>query len=315
MSLRTGVEMISLSMIFNKMTGFYGFLAILTGLQLNPTQLSMYLYSVLALVIMAFLMPHIRKQTPLQCLALAWFYLIDTFINCAYTLAFAMSWFLMVSATQGNTSGSVVAPGSSTINDTAGFTSPEYPDVTSVEVIATPAAGLTAGQDAVAIGVGTTTAVIASEDPSLAHGLQLAESVPSIIIIVLVTLIRVYFVFIMISYARQVIRNHMISASSARTHLHMDGISDQVSVAPFAPNSPQGQGWRGRLGRAMISVGRNYWIGTPGDEDWAKTVQKRFRTPQTSTPDEPRGTFERERRARSGTGPSVPPLDLSKLTS
>jgi inositol phosphorylceramide synthase regulatory subunit len=53
MSLRTGVEMISLSVIFNKVIGFYGLLAILTGLKLNPMQLSMYIYSVTALTLIA----------------------------------------------------------------------------------------------------------------------------------------------------------------------------------------------------------------------------------------------------------------------
>merc|ERR1711964_939933 len=45
MSLRTGVEMVSLSVIFNKLTGFFGLLAILTGVSLSPLQLSMYIYS------------------------------------------------------------------------------------------------------------------------------------------------------------------------------------------------------------------------------------------------------------------------------
>merc|ERR1711964_855579 len=65
MSLRTGVEMVSLSVIFNKLTGFFGLLAILTGVSLSPLHLSMYilLNSVGALALISFLMPHIRKQS------------------------------------------------------------------------------------------------------------------------------------------------------------------------------------------------------------------------------------------------------------
>jgi hypothetical protein len=302
MSLRTGVELISLSVIFNKMTGFYGFLAILTGLQLNPTQFSMYLYSVLALVIMAFLMPHIRKQSPFQCLALAWFYLFDTVINCAFTITFAMTWFLNVSATQDDQPGSVNAPGSGIINDTAGFMNPGNADITNIEVTATPAAGLAAGVAAVA----------ASEDPTVAHGLQLAESAPSIFIIVFFTLIRVYFIFVMMSFARQVIRSHMISSSSPQNHLHLDGVSDEEAMTPFAPDLLQGQGLKGKFGRAMLFVGKDYWVGKPSDEDWVRNVQKRFKTPKIASPTKPRGTLEREKRARSGTGPPQPPLDLLK---
>ena len=76
MSLQTGASLITLSLLLNKVSGLYGLLAILTGFHLSPFQLSMYIYSLLALALAAFLAPHIRKQTPLQSLALAWFYVV-----------------------------------------------------------------------------------------------------------------------------------------------------------------------------------------------------------------------------------------------
>ena len=97
MSLRTGVELISLTVLINKLSGVYGLLAVLTGLHLSPLQFSMYIYSCFALLLTAFLAPHIRKQSPFQCLAFAWFYIIDTILNTAYTLAFSFTWFLLVS--------------------------------------------------------------------------------------------------------------------------------------------------------------------------------------------------------------------------
>ncbi|KAI9745596.1 MAG: hypothetical protein M1818_001130 [Claussenomyces sp. TS43310] len=309
MSLRTGTEMIFLTMIFNKMTGFYGFLAVFAGLQLNPMQLSMYIYSVAALVLIAFLLPHVRKQTPLQCLALAWFYLFDTILNTLYTAAFAITWFLTISSVQRDRSGSIEnAPGSGTINDTAGFTSPEY-DVSGVEVVATPAAGLSTGQDAVALGAAAATEAVTG-NPSVAHGVGLAESMPSIFVIVLLTLLRIYFIFIVMAYARQVLRQQMVSAGpSSRTHFHVDGITDGETVSPFGATSPQGQGWKGRLGRAMTYVAKDYWLGGTNDNEWARNMGRRFRAPKTS---EPTDTSERERRARSGTGPPKPPSTLSK---
>src|ERR1700738_5114653 len=105
MNLRTGVEMISLSMLFNRVAGFYGLVAILTGFKLDTTQLSMYFYSMAALILLALLMPHIRKQSPLECLALAWFYAFDTVLNCGYTAAFAVTWFLTVRASSSGTQG------------------------------------------------------------------------------------------------------------------------------------------------------------------------------------------------------------------
>lgn len=301
--------MISLAMVFNKMTGFYGFLAVLTGLQLSITQLTMYIYSVLALILLAFLMPHIRKQSPFHNLALAWFYLFDTIINAIYTLAFCVTWFLTISAHQVDKSGDVSsAPGHGMINDTAGFTDPEFPNVDSVEVVATPLPGVTPGENAIAIGVAAATSA-ATGDPSVSHGLGLAESIPSIIIIALLTALRIYFILIVCSYARQVLRNHMADASSARTHLHMDGAADEGAVDPFGPSTPNGQGWKGQLGRIMTRVGRSYWLGNPGENDWVRSTSRRFKTSRT----DPRGTSERERRARSGTGPPVPTINLPKL--
>ncbi|MCW3717643.1 hypothetical protein UE95_040995, partial [Burkholderia cenocepacia] len=69
----------------NKISGLYGLLALLTGYHLSPVQLSMYLYSLIALGVAAILFPHIRAQSPLQCLALAYLYALDSIINAAYT--------------------------------------------------------------------------------------------------------------------------------------------------------------------------------------------------------------------------------------
>lgn len=91
-NLQTATELISLALVFNKVTGVYGLLAILTGYQLSLLQLSTYVYSILMLVCLAYLIPHIRKQSPLECLALAWIYALDTVINGAYAAAFAVAW-------------------------------------------------------------------------------------------------------------------------------------------------------------------------------------------------------------------------------
>lgn len=301
MSLRTGTEMISLSMIFNKVTGFYGLLAVLAGLKLSPLQLSMYIYSVAALAIIAFLMPHIRKQTPFHCLALAWFYFFDTIINTAFTAAFAVTWVLAVSADQANKGIPSAAPGSGTIDETAGFTSPKF-NVSAVNVIATPGSG--AGQNAVAYGTAAGTA---------GGSAGIEETVPSMIFVGILTLIRVYFILVVMAYARQVLRQHMYSASSTKLHLNTDGSTDARSENPFTIRSPQGQGWQGKLGRIMVKAGEGYWLGGQVDEAWIKGLDGRFKTQRPFNG--PPGTIERERRARSGTGPPMPAkgLGIGKL--
>ncbi|RFU73996.1 hypothetical protein TARUN_8286 [Trichoderma arundinaceum] len=90
---KTGTELISLALVFNKVTGVYGLLAILTGFQLSLFQLTTYVYCIGILAILVFLIPHIRKQTPFECLALAWLYVIDTAINAASTAAFGVDWY------------------------------------------------------------------------------------------------------------------------------------------------------------------------------------------------------------------------------
>ncbi|KAL6881479.1 Inositolphosphorylceramide synthase subunit Kei1 domain-containing protein [Trichoderma novae-zelandiae] len=92
-SLQTGTELISLALVFNKVTGVYGLLAILTGFQLSLFQLTTYVYCIGVLGTLIYLIPHIRKQTPFECLALAWLYAIDAVINGLSTVAFGMDWY------------------------------------------------------------------------------------------------------------------------------------------------------------------------------------------------------------------------------
>jgi hypothetical protein len=306
MTLRTGTEMISLSMIFNKVTGFYGLLAILTGFSLSPLQLVMYLYSLAALILLAFLMPHIRKQTPFQCLALAWVYLIDTIVNTAFTAAFAVTWLLAVSADKSHTGIPSSAPGSGTIDDTAGFTSPKY-NVDETEVIPAAAAG---GKEAVTIAA-TVAGAAAAGSPSLGDAVGIEESIPSILIVIGLTLIRVYFIFVVMAFARQVLRQHMYSTSTTtKTQFHTDGTVDVPASNPFAIGRSAGQGLKGKLGRLMVKVGEGYWLGGQADDGWAKGLDGRFKTRRTAAG--PPGTVERERRARSGTGPPAPSPSVLK---
>lgn len=269
-------------MLFNKVTGFFGLLAVLTGFRLSAFQFSMYAYSLAALILLTFLMPHIRKQTPFQNLVLAWFYLFDTLINTAFTAAFAVTWLLAVSADGNNTQIPSSAPGSSTIGDTSGFTNAS--DLVGSGAI---------GQEMVS-------------NPTLGHAVGIEETVPSIVVVVFLTLIRVYFIIITMAYARQVVRQHMYTSSATKLHLHTDGAADSNADNPFPESTPEGQGWKGKLGRAMVKVGEGYWLGGQADDAWVRGLDNKFKAAAGGPP----GTVERERRARSGTGPPKPPPNL-----
>ncbi|KAI9789990.1 MAG: hypothetical protein M1816_005604 [Peltula sp. TS41687] len=309
MSLRTGTELITLSLLLNKVSGIYGLLALLTGIALSPLQLSMYIYSVLALILTALLAPHIRKQSPLECLLLAWFYAIDSLINACYTAAFGVTWFLVISQHHSTHNEPISGPGGAgkTIDETAGFTSPEY-NVSHVDIVVAPAKGLTTGQEAVAMGspAASMTATTAA-NPSLGHGVLQPESVPSIIVICLLWAVRFYFIFVVMAYARSVLRQYASTTIPSIPVPTAPGRKPDPKNAvpnPFVRSRPEGRGWRGRLGRAMVAVGRSYWFGSEDDDDWAAGLGVKFGHVARS---EESGVLERERRRRSGTGPPPPP--------
>lgn len=312
MSLQTGVELITISLILNKLSGFYGLLAILTGYQLDALQLSMYIYSLIALGITVWLAPHIRKQSPLHCLALAWFYIFDSLLNAAYTACFSVTWFLVIS--QHHHGENPSGPGAGTIGDTAGFTSPKA-NVSSVHVEAAPASGLAAGQDAVA--AGAPAAAPAGQDAaatgsaSLGHGVLQPESMNSIGVIIVLWTVRLYFCLVMLSYARVVLRQY-VAHSSLKNNTYVSTVGSGLLEDPFSESKPEGQGWQGKLGRIMVSMGRRYWLGAEEDDSWMQNMGDKFR--RSAEASEEAGPIERERRRRSGTGPPPAPQQLINQT-
>jgi len=147
MSLRTGVQLILLAHLINKVTGLYGILALLTGYPISSFQLSMYIYSLAVLGVSVYLAPHLKVGSAWHCLAFAQLYALDSLINVAYTIFFAAAWFMVVASHDNTTS----IPGGKTVSDTSGFTSPQH-NVSHVDVVAAPASGATPAQNAVAGG-------------------------------------------------------------------------------------------------------------------------------------------------------------------
>ncbi|KAM5354183.1 hypothetical protein ACJ41O_000833 [Fusarium nematophilum] len=223
-SLQTATEVISLALVFNKVTGVYGLLAILTGYQLSLLQLSTYVYSIAVLVFLATLIPHVRRQSPFECLALAWLYIIDTAINAAYTAAFGLDWYF-----------------STQLTDSTDTTKADLPNF-----VAEGMQGL--------------------RKETALHGKVIPqETATSMLLIVASTLIRVYFCFVVMAYAKQVLQKYM-----QLMILEGPGVDDQEG--PFAEDLPDGEGRRGRLGRMMVSCGRDYWMDTRDSDEWAPSL-------------------------------------------
>ncbi|KAF2717608.1 DUF1753-domain-containing protein [Polychaeton citri CBS 116435] len=298
-SLRSAAEWITMTLLVNKVTGLYGILALFTGYSLNPLQLSLYVYSLIVLGIAAYLTPAIRRNDkPLRVLTLAWLYVLDTIINSVYTGLFSASYFLILAQhLQGNEhapqagGNAVSGPGAGTMNDTAGFTDPEHPDVSEVEVVAKPATGSIAGQEAVAYG---------STHGSLGSAVFQSGSVASITVLSTLWLVRVYMCLIMLSYARTAVRGYIAKTSDTYAQSDEPGLAEN----PFRVGREEGQGWRGNLGRALLSFPtKRYWLGRDeAEEEWIRNTQGRFGNRlRIKVPEA--GVGERERRARRGTGP------------
>lgn len=282
----------------------------------------MYIYSVSALILTVYLTPHIKTQSPLHCLALAWFYVLDSIINAAYTAAFAVTWFLVLIAHQAGKDAGVSGPGAGMINDTAGFTDPEH-NVSKVEIIATPQAGNVgpgSGQDAVAVGTpGNVAAGVGANNVIWGR-----ESINSVGIIIMLWTIRAYFCLVMLSWARVVVRQHIAVATANNPNTDFTSANEKGQAEdPFAESKPEGQGWKGKLGRFMISLGRSYWLGSTEDDSWINNMPTRFRTDRNDSAHSTQSAYqtnngvvlgkieasqnpERERRRRSGTGPPLP---------
>ncbi|OCK80143.1 DUF1753-domain-containing protein [Lepidopterella palustris CBS 459.81] len=299
MTLRTGAEIITFLQLINKVSGFYGILALLTGAPLSPLQFSMYLYSLLALIATMYLYPHIRKGTLLPSLALAHLYAIDTVVNALYTAAFGFAWFYVLASSPTSPDDMSRVPGAPGINKTAGFTNPTY-NVSAVTVVAAPAKG----QDAVAVGTGPPT----THSSGLGNAVFQTGSILSITTIALLWAFRVYFVFVLLAYARQILRQHIATTSSAAAWAVAGAPTDNLAENPFAEGREDGENWRGKLGRIMLGAAPRYWLGADEEGEWMRGMGGKFRRSGM----ESNGVVERERRRRSGTGPKVPPPQLGK---
>jgi len=158
----------------------------------------------------------------MKVVAFAYFFVVDFVVNILYTVLFASVWFLLVSNPGTNSS-----PADNTFQsakDSAGFVDPVHTDVAKAHMVGGPNSNRLIGEYATLIGQ----TGIAVDDGS-------ASSTTSTIFIVLFSIIKLYLIVIVFSYARHlVLRSHLTAAS-------------------FTLNS----GFKEKLQRWMLSSG--YW--------------------------------------------------------
>lgn len=186
-------------------------------------QVSTYLYSIGILVTLVYLMPHIRRQSPFEVLALAWLYNLDTIINTFDTIVFGLQWYFTSASSDES----------------------EYiPDM------------VREGLDNL-------------KKEQEKHGAVVPhETASSMVLIAGLTLVRVYFGFVVMAFARSVLQKQMqIIVLEAPSEV------DEQN-GPFAIELPEGEGRKGRLGRMMVSYGRDYWLGQQ-ESGWANNIHSK----------------------------------------
>lgn len=103
---------------------------------------------------------------------------------------------------------------------------------------------------------------------------QATDTAASMVLITVFTLVRLYLMVVVMSFTRQVMLAYVASLEGDKG----------MTARPFAVGTSEGEGWRGKLGRAMVSVGLEYWIG--GAEADGRRASAEGRVPLDAAGDE-----------------------------
>lgn len=90
LDIKTGVSIVVLFALFNKVAGFYGLIAIFSGGSL--AQISLYVYSVIALGVFSWGLKAIAQEDPKRTFYFAHAFLADHLLNTIWTIFFAVAW-------------------------------------------------------------------------------------------------------------------------------------------------------------------------------------------------------------------------------
>ncbi|VDB99906.1 unnamed protein product [Peniophora sp. CBMAI 1063] len=94
LDLKTGVQIALYFAIINKVAGVYGLIALLTGAGGTVAQLSLYIYSVGALVASIWAMRAVNEEDPKRTLYFAHLFFADHILNTVWTVFFAVDWWV-----------------------------------------------------------------------------------------------------------------------------------------------------------------------------------------------------------------------------
>ncbi|KAH9943831.1 Inositolphosphorylceramide synthase subunit Kei1-domain-containing protein [Amylocystis lapponica] len=94
LDLKTGVTIVVLFALLNKVAGVYGLVALLTGAGGSAAQLSLYIYSVIGLTALMWGLKAIAQEDPKHSLYFAHIFFADHVLSTAYLVFFAVVWWV-----------------------------------------------------------------------------------------------------------------------------------------------------------------------------------------------------------------------------
>ncbi|PFH51946.1 hypothetical protein AMATHDRAFT_58175 [Amanita thiersii Skay4041] len=92
LDIKTGATISLLFALLNKVAGVYGLIAVVTGAGGSFAQLSLYIYSVLALLALTWGLRSVKEEDPRQTLYFAHVFFADHVISTSWTVFFAVDW-------------------------------------------------------------------------------------------------------------------------------------------------------------------------------------------------------------------------------
>ncbi|KAK7056315.1 hypothetical protein VNI00_002868 [Paramarasmius palmivorus] len=92
LDIKTGVTVALLFTVLNKVAGIYGLIAVATGAGGSFSQLSLYIYSVVALVALVWGLKAVKEENPKQTLYFAHLFFADHIFSTSWTVYFASVW-------------------------------------------------------------------------------------------------------------------------------------------------------------------------------------------------------------------------------
>ncbi|KAK0217727.1 Inositolphosphorylceramide synthase subunit Kei1-domain-containing protein [Armillaria fumosa] len=92
LDIKTGVVVALMFVLLNKVAGVYGLIAVVTGAGGSFAQLSLYIYSVVALLAFGWALNAVKEEDPKHTLYFAHLYFADHVFSTSWTIFFAVTW-------------------------------------------------------------------------------------------------------------------------------------------------------------------------------------------------------------------------------